>query len=73
MSNIDEERAWAECLGVREMGDDISNLQEENRVLLHALKTVVASAHPHPVEHPTMTAAWAHARVVIAKAEGRES
>lgn len=38
--------------------------------LLAALKQMVASAKPHPAEHPTMTAAWAVAEVAIAKAEG---
>jgi hypothetical protein len=34
------------------------------------LREVLASAHPHPVEHPTMTAAWAKVRAVLAKVEG---
>ena len=39
--------------------------------LLAALKQVVSSAFPHPVNHPTMTAAWKVAQAAIAKAEGR--
>jgi maltose-binding protein MalE len=27
---------------------------------------MLASAHPHPVEHPTMTAAWQRARAALA-------
>lgn len=38
--------------------------------LLAALEQMVASAFPHPVEHPSMTAAWAVARSAIAKARG---
>lgn len=38
--------------------------------LLAACKQALASAVPHPVEHPTMTAAWAVLREAIAKAEG---
>lgn len=28
---------------------------------------MLASAHPHPVEHPTMTEAWISARAVLEK------
>lgn len=35
--------------------------------LLEALEAVVASASPHPVEHPAMTKAWGIARAAIAK------
>jgi hypothetical protein len=41
--------------------------------LVAALQAMLASAHPHPVEHPTMTAAWAQAREVLARAEGLKS
>lgn len=35
-----------------------------------AVRDLLASAHPHPVEHPTMTAAWARARAALgAKAD----
>ena len=37
--------------------------------LLDACKTALDSAHPHPTEHPTMTAAWAVLRAAIAKAQ----
>lgn len=33
--------------------------------LLAALKQVLASASPHPVEHPRMTAAWKVARAAV--------
>lgn len=36
--------------------------------LLAALREVVDSATPHPVDHPSMTAAWKTARAAIAKA-----
>ena len=39
--------------------------------LLEALKVMVASAFPHPVEHPAMTAAWKVAEAAIEKAEGK--
>ena len=38
--------------------------------LLAALEVMIQSAHPHPTEHPTMTAAWKIARAAIAKAKG---
>lgn len=38
--------------------------------LLEALEQMVASAPPHPVEHPSMSNAWAVARAAIAKARG---
>ena len=41
-----------------------------------ALEMMLASARPHPELHPTMTAAWAHAREVLAAppstGQGRE-
>jgi hypothetical protein len=39
--------------------------------LLEALRVMVRSARPHPIEHPTMYAAWTQAADVIAKSEGR--
>jgi hypothetical protein len=47
-----EERAKA-----MQARDEIARLRD-------ALGVVLSSAHPHPVEHPTMTKAWAHARRV---------
>lgn len=38
--------------------------------LLEALKVMLKSARPHPVEHPSMTRAWRLAESVVAKAEG---
>ncbi len=32
-----------------------------------ALEMLLDSAVPHPTEHPTMTAAWAHGRTVLAE------
>jgi hypothetical protein len=57
---------------------DESNIENARLIaaapeLLEALKQMVDSAHPHPVEHPTMTAAWEVARAAIAKAEGGAS
>lgn len=39
--------------------------------LIAALRTMLASAYPHPVEHPTMTAAWATGRAALARYEGQ--
>ena len=36
------------------------------RALRKVIETLLASAHPHPTEHPTMTAAWAVGRAAIA-------
>jgi hypothetical protein len=41
--------------------------------MYEALKVMLASAMPHPVEHPTMTAAWKIARAALAKAEGKQA
>jgi hypothetical protein len=38
--------------------------------LVAALEAVLASAHPHPVEHPAMTRAWKLAAPVLEKAKG---
>lgn len=38
--------------------------------LLEALEMVLASAHPHPVDHKAMTRAWEIGRAAIAKARG---
>lgn len=35
--------------------------------LVEALRVMVASAAPHPVDHPAMTEAWRAARAVLAK------
>lgn len=35
--------------------------------LTEALKTVLASAHPHPTYHPAMTRAWQHAESVLGR------
>lgn len=40
---------------------------ERVRRLEQALTTVLASAYPHPVEHPTMTAAWAVGRAALSE------
>lgn len=41
--------------------------------LLEALQAVIAAAHPHPVEHKGMWAAWEKARAAIAKALGQNT
>jgi hypothetical protein len=41
------------------------------REMYEALKVMLASAVPHPVEHPTMTAAWKIGKAALDKAEGR--
>jgi ethanolamine utilization protein EutA (predicted chaperonin) len=33
--------------------------------LVETIEALLRSATPHPVEHPTMTAAWANARAVL--------
>ena len=35
--------------------------------LREVVETMLDSAYPHPVEHPTMTKAWAIAKAAIAK------
>lgn len=35
------------------------------RALRKVIETLLASAHPHPTEHPTMTAAWAVGRAAL--------
>lgn len=41
---------------------DVLTLCDAYDATLDIIRTLLASAHPHPVEHPTMTAAWAKAR-----------
>ena len=36
------------------------------RALRAVIETLMASAHPHPTEHPTMTKAWAIGRAALA-------
>lgn len=38
------------------------------RELMAALEDVLASASPHPTEHPRMAVAWSNARAALAKA-----
>lgn len=45
---------------------NVDGLALERDALLAVVQAMLASAHPHPVEHPTMTAAWARARRVVA-------
>lgn len=39
---------------------------EREALLVASIEELLASAHPHPVEHPTMTEAWANARAALA-------
>lgn len=41
-------------------------LTRQNLALREALEISIKSAHPHPTEHPTMTAAWAVMRAALA-------
>jgi hypothetical protein len=43
----------------------IVELREQNRKLREALLQILNSAVPHPVEHPTMSKAWAKAEIVL--------
>jgi hypothetical protein len=44
----------------------VAALAAQNLALREALETGIKSAHPHPTEHPTMTAAWAVMRAALA-------
>lgn len=46
--------------------DDLHAAQSTAAGLRRALEEVLASAVPHPVEHPTMTAAWKVGHVALA-------
>lgn len=50
---------------VIDLCDAVEDASNENKVLREALKTMLKSAVPHPVEHPTMTAAWKTARAAL--------
>lgn len=52
-----ESRAAAE----KELDETKELFSKRNKQLREAVVDLLASAHPHPVEHPTMTAAWARA------------
>lgn len=47
-------------------------LKQQNKELLRALKTVLASAHPHPMENGQMYAAWETAKAAINAAQGKD-
>lgn len=47
------------------------SFRDDVAALLAALKLVVASAVPNPVEHPRMAIAFEAARMAIARVEGR--
>ena len=51
----------------------LSSALRREEVLREALETMLKSAVPHPVEHPTMTAAWKTARAALSACdEGRK-
>lgn len=52
-----ESRAAAE----KELDETKELFSKRNKQLREAVVDLLASAHPHPVEHPTMAAAWARA------------
>lgn len=69
-----EESAEFSALSAHPEASALSSQQEAiNQELLEALKLVLKSAIPHPVEHPTMFQAWQYAKTVVAKAEGRNA
>ena len=45
--------------------DEVKKLQREIRRLRGALKTVLESAHPHPMENGAMYEAWEQAKKVL--------
>jgi len=58
------------CAKVSEL---VSAALRREEVLRVALDTMLKSAVPHPVEHPTMTAAWKTARAALSACdEGRK-
>jgi hypothetical protein len=48
------------------MTEEMQALAAQNLALREALEIGIESAHPHPTEHPTMTAAWAVMRTALA-------
>ena len=68
------EQQNAHLLGVLESANNTANrrgarirdLEAEVKGLRTALEQMLASAVPHPTEHPTMTAAWENARKSLA-------
>lgn len=48
----------------------LENQESLNADLLRALEAMLASAHPHPDEHPGMFSAWKIGRAALAKAKG---
>jgi hypothetical protein len=45
---------------------ELASLRAERDRLREALVIMLASAHPRPVDHPSMTAAWKIARAALA-------
>ncbi len=54
--------AWAATVSL-----NADRLVEERDAFRAMVVDLLASAHPHPVEHPTMTAAWAKAQELLGK------
>ena len=48
-----------------EVQQQVAALEARNRELMDVVEQLLASAHPHPIEHPTMTKAWAAARAAL--------
>jgi len=66
--------AWALTQETQTVEDAVTDLVRQVREArvqrdeaLAALRRMVASATPHPVEHPSMTAAWKVAGTILAK------
>jgi hypothetical protein len=52
--------------------DDVCRLRSVIDRSSGIIRTLLASARPRPIEHPTMAAAWAEARIYLGDA-GDES
>jgi hypothetical protein len=50
---------------LRVASNDANAAEAEVERLRGVIRTMIASAVPHPIEHPTMTQAWADARAVL--------
>jgi hypothetical protein len=62
-------RGDEECSTCAQLADRDAHIAELKKVL----RLMVDSAVPHPVEHPTMTAAWKVARAALADPPATES
>lgn len=63
---VESNRREADAMGKLDASELRAHRAERRaRELEAGLREMLASAHPHPVEHPTMTAAWATARALL--------